>query len=174
MYHPLKEAKGGTMKRVRGVAIFVLVGAFVTGFSIAALATASSNERRFFGPTLVNGAYECATQQAYVHTNPPAFDGASEFTDRYNGQNCGTIHNAPAGYLGARVLLIRASNGTICADSGWRYNSSSQVNFNAIVYLPASCPHGASYYAHGRSAYYNANTGSYVTSAWIDSPNQNL
>lgn len=77
------------------VAPAVLLGLVGTALG----AEASSAKYKFFGPTLVNGLYQCSKQYSVVNNTSKTAYG---FVEAFSGSDCTTYYNRPAGYLGTR------------------------------------------------------------------------
>ena len=164
---------------VRRPSLFAAILGFTLGFVGTAVATvSSSSEVRFFGPTNVGGAIQCATETAWIRDNasPPA--SAQAITTAYFGQNCLNLNSVPAGYLGAQVHLVRgqAPGGTLCGSTPWQFNTSSiPIEAASRNWTQSSnCPAGVGYYSSAHGEYWNANTSTYKKSNWINSPSLNL
>lgn len=158
---------------------WLVVLAVLLGMVGSALgASASSARYTFFGPTLVNGLYQCGKQYSTVNNTSKTAYGNVE---AYSGSSCVSYYNRPAGYIGTVQTLIKGTSGgggNVCGFKDWTYNAStaSAIGVPAFWVGPnASCPSGAAYYASSKGRYWRADTGVYVTSSVLsNSPNLNF
>jgi hypothetical protein len=156
------------------VVVIVLFG--LVGSALGA--SASSARYKFFGPTLVNGLYQCSKQYSSVNNTSKTAYG---FVEAYQGSACTTYYNRPAGYIGTIQTLVQGTSGgggNVCGFRDWTYNSgtASAIGIAAFWVGPnPSCPSGVPYYASSKGRYWRADTGVYVTSSVLsNSPNLNF
>jgi hypothetical protein len=161
-----------------GVAVLLVLG-FVLGFGVMALAqNALSSEVTYWGPVNVNGTYWCGKVQAEVISNSgpspwrPPNGGSTSWSYTYTGLQCGGNHNAPAGYLGAQVHLVK-TDGTLCGSTAWSFNGVAAHYQESDLWLSpsSSCPANGTYHGSAHAEHWNPNTNQYVQSNWVNSPN---
>ncbi len=149
--------------RVRGGIAVPLVLGFVLGFGATALAqNALSSQVTYWGPVNVNGTNWCGKVQAEVITGSPpgAYrppnGGAFSHSTTWTGSLCGGNHNAPAGYLGAQVHLVR-TDGTLCGSTAWSFNTGAAHEWLSILDLnpSSSCPANGTYHASAHAEHWN-------------------
>jgi len=71
----------------------------------------------------------------------------------YTEVKTSNLSNAPAGYMGTSAYLYNSA-GTLIANTGWKYNSSSA---NMLYSLTQSTTTKGTYYSHGYTQAYNGN-----------------
>jgi hypothetical protein len=144
---------------LKGIAGAVLVILIITTPASPAVAGNASGSWGYYGPHA--GYYY--KNQSEVWTNTTVAWAYSTAANQSSG-------NVPSGYMGILARLFK-SDGALCTQRGYRYNSVAANSYSVGTLQSASCGAG-SYYSHGVT---QAWTGSGYQSYWtFRSPNQTI